>query len=137
MDFGQFDSREAGNKGAWLHLTHPGTGKLLYDNGEPCEVLVYGIESDIGVRVLNNARGAMKSSGEVESLEAVLAREATEALPLIGGFRNIDRGDKPAKAPDDVVWFFGLQLQIAGDHPTFLQQVKSFSMARDNHLKNG
>lgn len=137
MDFSQFDSRAAGNKGAWMHVCHPGTGKPMYDKGKPCEVLVYGIESDIGLRVLDSARAAMKEDDASGDLPDLATKGVKDAAPLIGGFRNINRGDEPAKAPDDAEWFLGLQVQIAGDKKTFLQQVREFSMRRDNLLKNG
>lgn len=138
MDFGQFDSRSAGNKGAWMHVTSPIDGKPLYDDGDPkkpCEVLVYGIESEAGIRVLESSRQAMKSQPKDEAILDVAIRAAKETAPLVGGFRNINRGDVPAKSPDDVEWFLSLQIHIIGDHKTFLEQVKDFSMRRENHLK--
>ena len=58
--------------------------------------------------------------------------------PLITGFKNINRGSKPATA-DDAEWFLNLQtvgICKDGKAPVFAMQVSEFAMQRTNFLGN-
>lgn len=149
MDFGQFDSRKASDTARPLHLRHPGTGKLLYDKGEdgnedkakPCRVLVLGIEGDTGQNAIlasQRARMDEKRTGDPQTLSAIHDQSVREIAPLIAGFENVLRGDKPAKAPDDVVWFLSLQVVTGtAGQASFLEQVRKFASDRAAFLGEG
>lgn len=151
MDFNQFDSRKASETPRPLHLKHPGTGKLLYDGldekgnpdeTKPCRVLVLGIEGEIGQNaILESQRARMKEerkSGEPVSVGTVHDQMVKEIAPLIVGFENVNRGDKPAKAPDDVEWFLSLQI-VNGQRgqQSFAEQVRAFATDRASILGEG
>lgn len=141
MDFSQFDSVAASNRGAWMHVNSPITGKPIYaddDKTKPCRVLVYGAEGDIGQRLFAEARADLRNPGEKgEDDGDVFERIIARTKPLIGGFENIHRGDKPASVPDDVEWFLRLQRVVGGDKPSFAEQVQAFSLRRANIMGNG
>lgn len=140
MDFNQFDSVAAGNQGAWLHLASPINGKLLFADTEetqPCRVKVLGAEGSVGQSMLKSAREAMQTSGDAK----VSAEDPNEVLRnetanLIVGFENVGKGSAPAKAPKDVEWFLALQKVVGGNHKSFAEQVRSFSVERANFLGN-
>lgn len=146
MDFNTFDSCAAGDKGAWLHLRNPRNGELIYaDPGEnklPCRVKVLGIEGETGQTLVDQHRKEMRKPVEKKADDQVsITDEEHEALikrnsPLITDFENINRGDRLAKAPEDVHWFLGLQRVVGGDFKTFMEQVQEFSLRRDNFLGN-
>lgn len=135
MDFNQFDSVAASNRGAWMHVKSPVTGDPLYDDGDeskPCRVLVYGIEGDAGQKLMEKERAALKEGKAEITHEKMVA----ETSALIGGFENINRGDKPATAPDDVKWFLDLQRVVKRNDLTFASQVRDFALDRANQLGN-
>ena len=133
MDFNKFDSVAASNKGAWMQVNSPIDGKpLFHAPDQPCRVLVYGVEGDIGQALMEKEREALKSDSAAPNEDRLIA----QALPLIGGFENIHRGDAPAQAPDDVEWFLRLQRVIGGNEPTFVEQVRNFALKRANQLGN-
>ncbi|MBO0141508.1 hypothetical protein JZX87_10070 [Agrobacterium sp. Ap1] len=145
MDFNTFDSRKASETPRALHLKHPGTGKLLYDDGDeskPCRVLVLGIEGETGQSaILQSQRERMKqdrSASEPTPVSDIHDALVKEISPLITGFENVNRGDKPAKAPDDVAWFLALQM-IGGTRgqQSFAEQVRAFATDRAAILGNG
>lgn len=145
MDFNQFDSRKASEKPRALHLKHPGTGKLLYDDNDkskPCQVMVLGIEGSTGQSsILESQRARMKeerTAGDPVSVEAIHESLVKDFAPLIVGFENISRGDKPATAPDDVSWFLNLQV-VSGNRAqkSFVEQVRDFATDRAAILGNG
>lgn len=135
MDFNQFDSVAAGDKGAWMHVNSPIDGAPLYiAKGKPCRVKVLGIEGSIGNSAMKAVRDAsgMDAEGTDPDEELIL-----QTKPFIVGFENIYNGNVLAEAPKDVEWFLRLQRVIGGDHPTFLQQAQSFARLRGNILGNG
>lgn len=145
MDFSQFDSRAASETARPLHLRHPGTGELLYDDEDktkPCRVLVFGIEGSKGQSaVLESQRERMKAerkSDDPVALAEIHDGLVKEVAPLIAGFENVNRGNKPAKAPDDVEWFLNLQV-ISGKRGqlSFVEQVRNFATDRAAILGNG
>lgn len=141
MDFSQFDSRAASDKPRALHLKHPGTGELLLDGKKPCRVMVLGIEGEVGQKaVLESQRARMKEerkAGEPVTVSEIHDGIVKEISPLIVGFENINRGDRPATAPDDVEWFLSLQL-VSGQRgqQSFAEQVRAFSTDRAAILGN-
>lgn len=146
MDFTKFDSRAAASIPRDLHLVHPVTGKLLYDDGDkdkPCIVSLIGTESQKAQRAMAAlARDKVKTEkakaegAEISELEALHKALSENAKTLIVGFKNVDRGDKPATA-DDADWFFGLNM-INGqvDEKSFVEQVTDFATKRANFLGN-
>lgn len=144
MDFSQFDSRKASDTARPLHLKHPGTGELLFDGGDkdkPCIVLVLGIEGKTGqAAILASQRARMEEQARKDpvSLTEMHEKGVKEIAPLITGFENVNRGDRPATAPDDVEWFLNLQT-VTGSRGqmTFLEQVRSFASDRAAILGNG
>ena len=145
MDFGQFDSRKASETPRALHLKHPGTGKLLYDDEKqtkPCRVLVLGIEGETGQSaILESQRARMKQerpAGEPVTISNVHDQIVKEIAPLIVGFENVNRGSKAASAPADVEWFLNLQI-VNGNRAqlSFAEQVRTFATDRAAILGEG
>lgn len=145
MDFGQFDSRKASETPRALHLKHPGTGKLLYDDEKqtkPCRVLVLGIEGETGQSaILESQRARMKQdrpTGEPVTISTVHDQIVKEIAPLIVGFENVNRGSKAATAPADVEWFLNLQI-VNGNRAqlSFAEQVRTFATDRAAILGEG
>lgn len=137
MDFNTFDSRTAGDLGAWMHVNSPINGEPLYvdeSKTKPCRVKVLGIEGVAGQAILKEAREAV--TGERDLSEDTDAKMVHETAALIVEFENINDGAKPATAPASVEWFLNLQRVVGGDHPTFLQQVREFSLKRANLMGN-
>ena len=134
MDFNQFDSRAAGDRGAWMHVHSPVDGKPLHtEDSKPCRVRVLGIEGEIGQKVFAEVRKGLTGEDSTEDGNEKLMRQT---VPLVVEFENINRGDKPAKAPEDVEWFLGLQRVVGGDYPSFVEQVRAFSIRRANVMGN-
>lgn len=139
MDFNQFDSRSGSETARPLHLRSPGTGELLYDDEKPCLVYVMGIEGETGQKaILKSQRERLDDKtkdGEPVSVQVLHDRLAREIAPLITGFENVNRGDKPAKAPDDVEWFLSLQsMNGSRNQRSFAEQVRLFAGDRSNYL---
>ena len=134
MDFNQFDSRAAADKGAWMHVRSPINGKPMFDDGKPCRVKVLGVEGEIGQKLMSDARKQMK--GDFDEIDAQ-DRMVSEALPLIVDFENIHRGKKLATAPDDSEWFLRMQKVVGGNEKSFVEQVRDFALIRANFLGNG
>ena len=141
MDFTKFDSKEAGAKGAWLHVVDPSTGEPIYvDEAKelPCRVKVLGSESaqaQTVLRALQKSRAKdddkkAKSQGDIHrELVAV-------AAPLIMDFENIDRGSVSA-SKDDADWFLNLQVTNGqADEKSFAEQVVTFAFKRGSFLGN-
>lgn len=145
MDFNDLDSRKASEKPRALHLKHPGTGKPLYDDEKqkkPCRVLVLGIEGETGQNaILESQRARLKDErkpGEPIAVATVHDQIVKEIAPLIVGFENVNRGDKPAVAPADVEWFLNLQI-VNGNRAqlSFAEQVRIFATDRAAILGEG
>lgn len=143
MDFTKLDSRAAAEIGAPLHILHPVTGEPMQDDGKPCRVILRGTESRHAqqvARALNKAkRAAAEKEGDDDdrALEDMHADLVKMAAPLVVGFENVNRGDKPATA-EDAEWFLGLNLfSSPGNPPSFLEQVMTFAANRANFLGNG
>jgi hypothetical protein len=140
MDFNSFDSRAAAEKGRDLHLVHPSTGDAILDGGKPCIVIVRGTESREAQAALAKIRKmklAEEEKADEASLEDMHQRLVETAMPLVIGFNNVNRGDKPAAAPADVEWFLNLQLinGVEGER-SFVEQVVNFATKRSNFLGN-
>jgi hypothetical protein len=143
MDFTAFDSRAAAEQGRELHLQHPATGEPIFDGDKPCIVIIRGTESREAqaalakIRKIKVAEDDDKKADEA-SLEDMHGRLVETAIPLVIGFKNINRGDKHAKAPDDVEWFLNLQLINGVDgERSFVEQVVNYATKRSNFLGNG
>lgn len=141
MDFTKFDSRAAASKAQDLHLSHPVTGDLLYDDNDeakPCIVSVLGTESPAAQKAMADvARAKVKGEKPGEkTLEEIHKALADSARTLIVGFKNVMRGDKPATVAD-ADWFLNLQL-INGQpgEKSFVEQVTDFATKRANFLGN-
>ena len=145
MDFSKFDSRAAASTGRDLHLVHPVTGELLYNDKarkEPCMVTLIGTESpaaQAAMREINRAKvkadKGKKDDGE-QTLEDLHKLLVETTRPLIMGFKNVLRGDVQATL-DDVDWFLNLQL-INGQtgELSFVEQIAGFATKRANFLGN-
>ena len=138
MDFAQFDSRTGSTIPRPMQVKHPVTGKPMFDNeaeptgpnDKPCRVLVLGVE---GQAVMAAIRAVRAEPGDKDNVERLIQY----ATPLVAGFENINRGDKPAIVPDDVSWF--LRLQVPNSNPrqrSFVEQVGDFAADRANYLGN-
>jgi hypothetical protein len=132
MDFNQFDSRAAADKPRDLHLRHPVSGELLYDDGKPCIAEILGAESPRVQSALKALARAKVKGDALETHDDLVAL----AAPLIVGFRNVNRGDKPATAAD-AAWLLGLQIPNGQDgQASFVEQVSQFATDRGNFLGN-
>jgi hypothetical protein len=141
MDFTAFDSRAAAEQGRELHLQHPATAEPIFDGDKPCIVIIRGTESreaQAALAKIRKMKVAEDKEADEASLEDMHGRLVETAMPLVIGFKNINRGDKPAKAPDDVEWFLNLQLinGIEGER-SFVEQVVNYATKRSNFLGNG
>lgn len=138
MDFSQFDSVAAAEKGAKMALKHPATGKPMMDGDKPCAVIVRGAESDTAqeaIRVAQKARAADESSAE--TLADYHEKMVESALSLIIGFENVHRGDNPVTSKD-ARWFLNLnRLNGQDGEESFAEQVNKFAVKRVNFLGNG
>lgn len=147
MDFNVFDTVAVANRGTWLHLTSPIDGELLYlkkddpnggdmidDKTKPCRVRVLGAEGRVAQEMVASERQKMQGDDAPDGQEMI----KSQAMALLTGYENIDRGDRPAKAPDDNEWFCGLQKTLIrkGVYPSFAEQVRSHSMTRMHELGN-
>ena len=141
MDFTAFDSRAAAEQGRELHLQHPATAEPIFDGDKPCIVIIRGTESreaQAALAKIRKMKVAEDKEADEASLEDMHGRLVETAMPLVIGFKNINRGDKPATAPDDVEWFLNLQLinGIEGER-SFVEQVVNYATKRSNFLGNG
>lgn len=143
MDFNEFDSVTRANEGAWMVVLSPADGNPIYardpqtgeiDTTKPARVKVLGAEGDVAQQMVNSERAKLQGS-EPENGQKKIQDQASR---LIVGFENINRGDRPARAPDDNDWFVGLQkvIQRPGVHPSFAEQVRDFSLTRMFELGN-
>ena len=146
MDFNDFNTVEAANRGSWLHIKSPYDGEPLYlpktledgstvnDLTKPCRVKVLGAEGHIAQEMVNEERRKMKGEDKPDPQATI----RDQAARLLVGFENINNGDRPAKAPDDNKWFCSLQktLVVSGVHPSFAEQIRTYSMTRMHDLGN-
>jgi hypothetical protein len=146
MDFTKFDSRAAAEQGRDLHLQNPATAEPIFDGDKPCIVVVRGTESREAqaalakwrrIKMAQDKKDGKDSGDDEASLEDMHQRLVETAIPLVIGFKNINRGDKPAKAPADVEWFLNLQLinGVEGER-SFVEQVVNHATKRSNFLGN-
>lgn len=146
MDFSQFDSATKAEDGAKMHLKHPATGDLLYDNpkgatiknSKPCLVHVKGAEAKSvrdSVRAAQKARAKEgEKSAEMDDMQELVNESAKR---LIVGFENIHRGEKVATLKD-VDWFLELNsLTGSAGEKSFAEQINEFASSRANFLGNG
>lgn len=143
MDITTLDSRKAASVGKDLHLVHPATGELLYNdapkNKEPCIAIVIGTESpaaQAAMREINRAKVKADKGKETdpqvnEDFHRVLVDIAT---PLVIGFKNVLKGDLQMTGAD-VPEFLNLQMAtgIPGE-VSFVEQVVNFATKRANFL---
>ena len=150
MDFNQFNTVAAAEKGAECHIKCPATLKPLFDNpddptadnGKPCIVVVLGGEAASVRAAIRAAQKARAAAAEDEdnlpdtSLAELHERMVESVLPRIIGFKNISKGSKPATKAD-ADWFLNLNV-INGqkDEKSFAEQLGEFSSKRANYLGN-
>lgn len=155
MDFNVFNSVAAAEKGAALHLKHPATLELLYDNpkgptvanDKPCVVMVLGAEAPsvrAASRAIQKARATSKPEDAKEgaegdklvSLDEIHDQMAETLAGRVTGFKNLRNGERPA-TKKDVDWFFSLnRLNAQEGEKSFVEQVGDFSSKRGNYLGN-
>jgi len=154
MDFTKKDARGAAEIAQFCHLRDPETGKHIMDDktGEPVGVMVLGsvarsVQSalrDESREKLQSAKGKTEETRALEDIQRDLVRTASR---LTTEFVNIQRGERDAIAPDDLEWFYDLNMfsatsylrPRAGDWQglSFAQQVVLFSDEIGNYLGNG
>lgn len=145
MDFTKFDSRAAAAEGRDLHLRHPVTGDLIYNdapkNKEPCIVVVIGTESQAAqdaMRAVNKAKAkAAKDEDSGEMTFGDLHKQLVAVTkPLIVGFKNVLKGDVQMTV-DDADYFLNLQMPNGQNGElSFVEQVAAFATKRANYLGN-
>lgn len=145
MDFAKFDARTAASRPTRMHVKHPVTGQLMYNDEaqeQPCFVLLRGIESpefQKGMASLQRARALSESPQTAEEMQAAAVESAKL---LIAGFENMYRSDESGQLRPmhigDAEWFLNLQM-VTGDRreKSFVEQVNEFARKRGNFLGNG
>lgn len=142
MDFNELDSRTAADEGRWMHVIHPATGEPMYDGEGPCEVLCRGSEGREVQREVAKMRAASVAlqdakdeSADEQTMAELHDKLAKAVTPFVVGFRNINNGDKPAKAPKDVSWFLDLNM-VNGQRGefSFAEQIARFATRRASFL---
>lgn len=141
MDFNDFNLRAASDEGRPYHVLNPATGDPMYDGETPCIVLVRGVEGKATQEALRAIEAIRMTTGEDEkpSIDEIDAGIKSRAAVLLTGFvSGIDRGDSPAKAPDDVKWFLDLT-RINMKYPglSFAEQIAKASADRGRLLGKG
>ncbi len=143
MDFSKFDARSAASKPFDLHLRHPATNTLLYNDAEqkePCIVMVYGIESpQIQKQLAALQRAAMTAGDGVRQSNEELHDAAVQmAKVFIAGFKNMYRtvdGEERPMNVSDAEWFLNLQMLNGNrNERSFVEQVTNCANKRANYL---
>ena len=132
MDFNKQDARAAAEIPRALHIKTPGGEPIMNGDSKPCLVYFIGASSKtVQNAIRDDQRAKMKAPEGAEvpqTLEDYQAVAVAAASRLITGFENIYDGTRPAKAPEDVAWFLGmniLQIATGPDGKTLLR--KSFA----------
>jgi hypothetical protein len=120
MDFSKLNTREAAEKGAFLHWRHPVTNELLYTpKGEPCRAFMRGAESPT---VLKEQRASLKGP----KIEDDAKRGLAYISPILVYFENVFDGDRQlTDTQEDKEWFFRLS-------ESFVEQALAFVRDRAN-----
>ena len=153
MDFNsRFNSREAAAIAKPLHLRDPSdNSRLIYDldkdgnedKAKPCLVYLFGVESarvqDAQAAIRRERAKKTKATPEDEQSMAELQTTLIEGIvPMVSHFENISKGDKLAKAPDDVDWLFNMQaINPREGQQSFIEQAAEFVGNRAKFLGNG
>ena len=132
MDFNSQDARSAAEIPRALHIKAPGGEPIMNGDGKPCLVYIIGASSkSVQNAIRDEQRGKMKAPDAADgpkTLEDYQANAVAAASRVITGFENIYDGTRPAKAPEDVAWFLGMNmLQIAIDPESKKLLRKSFA----------
>ena len=143
MDFTQFNSRNAAETPRDLHLKHPATGELLYNDGEkrkqPCMVSLIGTESrtaQTALRAIQKAKVKGDKKPDDQSLEDLHLTLIESARPLIKGFKNTHIGTRAATL-DDIDDILSAQLINGQDgEQSFVEQIMTFATKRANFMGN-
>lgn len=132
FDFNQAKVQETidQGEGAWMHIAHPSTGALLYDDEEetkPCRVKVLSVDSKKyanATRALDNK--LLRSRGKVDLDQAGKDIKARAAAAIVG-FENVRYDDRylDAANKEDRLFWVGLA-------PDFVTQVQAFAAEIDN-----
>lgn len=155
MDFTKKDARTAAETATFCHLRDPETGAYINDDdGSAVGVMVVGSMArsvqnamrDDARAKLQDATGKPKDE-QARALEDIQADMIESASKLTTGFVRVDRGDKPAIAPDDCGWFYDLNMfsttSLLAPKPnewqglSFAQQVLKHSNDAGAYLGNG
>ncbi|MCJ8335696.1 MAG: hypothetical protein MJH10_15885 [Epibacterium sp.] len=153
MDFNQFDTVSAAEKGAPYHIECPVSLRPLFDNpkdpfednGKPCLVYVKGQEA-ASVRAQfrkeqqEKAKEELKdddgSSSDYINFDELHDKAVRSFAPRIVRFENVKKGKKDATA-DDAEWFLNLnRVNNNPDEKPFVRQVADFSNSRSGYLGN-
>lgn len=99
MDFSTLDTRKKSNEGAFLHLKHPGTGKLLYDEGhteespKPVGLYMLGRDSDKYAELTHKKNNTLLDSKKKPDEELTSESLEQENIKLVSsltvGWQNI------------------------------------------------
>jgi hypothetical protein len=151
MDFTKKDTRTAGETAQFCHLKDQDTGKPIYDGDNAVGVMVLGsMARSVQLKLREDARAKLQDAPDDEAkaraIEDIQQDLVESASRLTVGFVGVDRGDKPARAPDDCEWFYDLNMfSIASilapkegkfQKWSFAQQVLDFAQSGANYLGN-
>lgn len=127
MEISKLETRSAASAGAFLHLRHPVTDELLYDEkeGKRIEVGVFvrGSESrEVQERIQTIERRRMKEKDLEQKGIAIVSA-------LVISFQGVERdGVLLTSSEADIKWFLSLS-------DSFVQQIMDFSKERENFFR--
>ena len=143
MDFAKQDARAAAEISRPLHIKDL-NGTPYWDGEKPCLLMVRGAASrsvQDAIRAATQAQMKAKPEDQARILDDLNTEIVAAAARLITGFENCYRNGLPCKAPDDVMWFLGLNfMSVVRDKdgktigPSFAQQVLEFGTDQQSFL---
>ena len=152
MDFTKKDTRTAGETAQFCHLKDQDTGKPIYDGDNAVGVMVLGsMARSVQLKLREDAKARLQDASDgkedqTRAIEDIQQDFVQSAARLVVGFVGVDRGDKPAKAPDDCEWFCDLNMfsvtsvlspkDNEWQKKSFAQQILDFAQSGANYLGN-
>lgn len=142
FDLSKLETRESSNEGAWLHITSPVDGELIYadadhEDPKPCRIKLAGADSDVHKRVSNRlgSARAVNTVGKDGRLKISLDKISQDNLELACectlDTENLEWEGVAINASNKK------QIQLMYESaPWLLEQVREFIETRSNFLGN-
>ena len=130
LDISAIDVRSGANEGAWLHISHPKTSKLLYADDDctvPIRVKVRGLESDAVREVRESARRANLAAKQGEVAVSLEELDKLIRLALIVDIEGLGDNGRPFGSTNaDKERFLKLSDNINAQVLKFAEDSKNF-----------